>query len=69
MKYAQREGSGVHVYFPKGLPRDCGEAYLIEGEFKALSLTESGFPAIGISGFWGWQENGRVHPDLEQALA
>ena len=69
MKYTQREGSGVHVFFPKGLPRDCDELYIIEGEFKAMALTEAGFPAIGISGFYGWQEQGRIHPELDQALA
>ena len=30
MKYTQREGSGVHVFFPKGLPRNCDELYIIE---------------------------------------
>ena len=69
MKYTQREGSGVHVFFPKGLPRNCDELYIIEGEFKAIALTEAGFPAIGISGFYGWQQNGQIHPELDHALA
>ena len=69
MKYTQKTGTGVHVYFPKDLPRGASSLYIIEGEFKAMSLAESGFPALGVSGFYGWQESGQVHPELDQALA
>jgi hypothetical protein len=58
MKYFQRRDSGVHAYLPPPLsvtvPR--GDLFIIEGEFKALALSESGFPAIGSSGFYGWRK-------------
>jgi hypothetical protein len=31
-----------------------GDLFIIEGEFKSLSLNEAGFPAVGISGFYGF---------------
>src|SRR5688572_17866098 len=46
-KYHQAFGSGVHVYLPPGLedvPRGS-DLFVIEGEFKSLSLMEAGFPA------------------------
>ena len=69
MKYTQLAGSGCHVYFPKGLKRYPDTLGIVEGEFKALSLTEAGFPTVGISGFYGWQREGQVHSELEEALA
>jgi len=69
-KYHQRAGSDVHAYMtpsalegPKG-----GDLAIIEGEFKALSLEESGLVAIGISGFFGFQSGSEIVPELDQAL-
>jgi hypothetical protein len=59
-KYHQALGSRVHAYVPPGLadvPRGT-DLFIIEGEFKALSLTEAGFPAVGISGFFGFAVKG-----------
>ena len=55
-KYTQKTGSGQHLYLPKDFPkweRDK-DLYLIEGEFKALSLAERGYNAIGLAGFYGF---------------
>lgn len=53
-KYHQQAGTAVHAYLPPGL-RDAEPALVIvEGEFKSLSLMEAGFPAVGVSGFYGW---------------
>ena len=52
-KYHQPKGSVCHAYVPpffKSKPTE--PLILVEGEFKALSLIESGFNAIGIPGFY-----------------
>ena len=52
--------SGVHAYLPPGLadvPRGS-DLFVIEGEFKALSLMETGFAAVGLSGFFGYALKG-----------
>lgn len=54
MKYHQRKGSKVHNYIQEGLTLHNGDLILIEGEFKAISLTEAGFPAVGTSGLHSW---------------
>lgn len=69
MKYSQAQGSGVHIYIPVGIERGIETLGIVEGEFKAIALTEAGFPTLGISGFYGWQEGGSVHPELAEALA
>ena len=59
-KYHQAFGTGVHGYVTPGLssvaPGD--DLFVIEGEFKALSLMEAGFPTMGISGFFGFAAKG-----------
>lgn len=54
MKYYQREGTTVHNYVQPSISLVNGDLILVEGEFKSMSLTEAGFPAIGLSGFYGW---------------
>ncbi|MBI1178473.1 DUF3854 domain-containing protein [bacterium] len=68
-KYHQAVGSSVHAYVPPGLDKVApgGDLHLIEGEFKALSLTEAGFPAVGVSGFYGYARKGGVEPVAELA--
>src|SRR5437899_558449 len=47
-KYHQRSGSALHVYIPPSfadMPK-CSTLYLVEGEFKSLSLAEAGFAAV-----------------------
>lgn len=53
-KYHQQSGSNVHAYIPECLAPVGGDLVIVEGEFKAICLNESGIPAVGISGFFGW---------------
>ena len=67
-KYHQRTGTGVHAHLPPGL-RDTpqrADLIVVEGEFKAASLVEAGFPAVGASGFYGFANN---DGDLVEELA
>ena len=73
-KYHQRTGSAPHIYIPpnfRELSR-CQTLILTEGEFKALSLSESGFSALGLPGISGAMrnENGeaKLHPELAAVL-
>ena len=71
-KYHQRCGTSVHAYLPPGLDRigPGGELFVIEGEFKAMSLMEAGFPAVGISGFFGFAVKGgeKLVPELAEVI-
>ena len=61
-KYHQRGGSGTHIYIPHNFRTLARGATLVltEGEFKALSLAEDGFAAIGLPGISGaMTERGR----------
>jgi putative DNA primase/helicase len=73
-KYHQPGGSRTHIYIPhnfRALPRGA-TLVLTEGEFKALSLTEDGFAAIGLPGISGamWNLDGepRLHDELVGVL-
>ncbi|HOX59247.1 MAG TPA: DUF3854 domain-containing protein [Candidatus Paceibacterota bacterium] len=59
-KYHQAFGTTVHAYVPPGLERvpAGGDVAGVEGEFKAMSLTEAGFAAMGFSGFFGFAQKG-----------
>lgn len=71
-KYHQAFGTGVHAYLPPGLNAvPSGQPlFLIEGEFKSMALMEAGFPAVGISGFFGFAEKGgeKLVSELSDAL-
>ena len=66
-KYHQRSGSSVHVYIPTQAQRPApgGDLMLIEGEFKALSLTSAGILSVGQSGFHGFIRGERLVPELQ----
>lgn len=54
-KYHQPRESGVHIYVPPGfadVPKSS-TLILVEGEFKALALTEAGYAALGLCGITG----------------
>lgn len=55
-KYHQRTGSKVHNYIRPELSFRDADLILVEGEFKAIALTEAGFPAVGTSGFYSWSK-------------
>jgi hypothetical protein len=71
-KYHQRASSKVHAYFPHGmvnqLENDSSIIVIVEGEFKAISLVEEGIPSIGISGFYGFQEDDSFLPEIKDIL-
>lgn len=71
-KYHQESGTTIHGYIPIGLIncRAGAELYVVEGEFKSLALMEAGFPAVGISGFFGFSLAGgeAIVPELEEAI-
>ncbi|HEV2692312.1 MAG TPA: DUF3854 domain-containing protein [Verrucomicrobiae bacterium] len=67
-KYHQASGTSVHAYLPPGIDQlqQGGDLSIIEGEFKSLALTEAGYAAIGISGFFGFSAKGgeQLVPEL-----
>lgn len=75
-KYSQRHGSAVHVYIPHNfasLPK-TSTLVITEGEFKAMSLGEHGYAAVGLCGITGgastkaWNDGMRYHV-LNEELA
>ncbi len=71
-KYLSPRGTGCELYVPPGLRELLTEGCLlgvVEGEFKALSLTEAGFPCVGIGGISSVApRNEDSHPELLPAL-
>lgn len=73
-KYLSPPDSGCQLYEPPGLNnllRPGGVLGVVEGEFKAISLVEAGFPCVGIGGITSAcprnKETGE--PELLPALA
>lgn len=69
-KYHQLTGSGVHAYLPPGLNAAARgkDLVLVEGEFKAISLTEAGVTALGISGFYGAVDQDHLVTEVDAAF-
>ena len=65
----------VHAFIPTGLVElyeasKCSGLCIVEGEFKAIALCESGFPAVGISGLYGFQnKSGELVDELGKLLS
>lgn len=58
-KFGQPAGSPVRLYVPAGV-RDILQdsertIMVIEGEIKALALTQEGFPAVALGGIWNFR--------------
>ena len=72
-KYLSPVGSGCQAYFPPSFARTLGEAktvYVVEGEFKALSLCEAGIPAMAVGGITSTCPNNAAGvPETLPALA
>jgi hypothetical protein len=66
-KYHQRSGGGTHIYIPHDLQRGA-TLILTEGEFKAASLSEAGFCAVGLCGISGAMRNADGEPKLHDEL-
>lgn len=57
IKYEQPSGQPPRLYFPPGTDdalTGAGRIIFTEGEFKALLLTQHGFPAVAIGGVEMW---------------
>ncbi len=70
-KYHQRSGSGAHAYVPVQLfeaEKEVEDLFFTEGEFKSLCLNEHGFTAIGLPGFYAYNDEDLL-PELPEALA
>ncbi len=73
-KYHQETGTSVHAFIPTGLVElyetsKCSGLCIVEGEFKAIALCESGFPAVGISGLYGFQnKSGELVDELGEVI-
>jgi hypothetical protein len=71
-KYDQPTGSGVQVYFPRGLDVAAlvgSTIAIVEGEKKAIALTRAGMPCIGLGGVDCFRQSGGLHPELAAAVA
>ncbi len=55
-KFGQPAGSPVRLYVPAGvrpiLDNPEQTISIVEGEIKALALTQAGFPGVGLGGVW-----------------
>lgn len=69
-KYLSPSGSKNRLYIPNSvrmlLKDPLLPIYLTEGEFKALKLTQEGFPCLGIPGAWGFSREKKLLPDFEE---
>ena len=66
-KYSQPSGTPACAYFPVGLAdllRRHRYVIITEGEFKALSLVEAGYPAVAIGGIYNFRQDGLLLPEL-----
>lgn len=58
VKYESPLGSSNRVYLPPGVGPLLGdptkELLIVEGEKKALAVTQHGFSTIGLAGVWNW---------------
>lgn len=72
-KYLSAKDSGCELYIPPGtrdLVHEGCTLGLVEGEFKALALTEAGFPCVGIGGIesFALRKSEDGDPELLEAL-
>ena len=71
IKYLQPKRSGVRIFFPlatlDAVLRTADPLYIVEGEKKALAVSQQGLPCLGLSGVEGWHVAGAraLHPDLD----
>jgi hypothetical protein len=61
-RYRSPKAQGNRLYLPPTLETtvltDPGRPlHLTEGEFKALKLTQEGFPCVALPGVWSWKTN------------
>ena len=66
-KYLSPRDSGAQLYLPQ-VRLNAESLVIVEGEFKALALAESGNPAAGIGGISSAFRNGKLIPALSRIL-
>ena len=67
VKYLSPRDSGAQLFMPQGPP--FGKVLIIvEGEYKAMSLCEAGFRAVGIGGITSAMTGGKLIPDLAKII-
>ncbi len=68
-KYLSPAGAVNQLYIPnttrKILDDPSTRLFISEGEFKALKLTQEGFPCIGLPGAWGFSRDNKLLPDFD----
>jgi len=79
-KYTQARGTRPHIYTPFGVEDLLGEnpfrdldgvlrLLIQEGEMKALSVVETGFPSVGLGGITSFTDGqGALHPELATTI-
>lgn len=69
-KYLSPGDSENRLYIPKPVQAVLKDSstpiYITEGEFKALKLTQEGFPCIGLPGIWGFSRDRKLLPDFDE---
>jgi hypothetical protein len=70
-KYLQRARSAGRLYVPKtlapGVLQDSTiRLYIAEGELKAIKMVQEGFPAVGVTGVYGWLYRKEPVPDFDR---
>jgi hypothetical protein len=63
-KYHQEPGSAYAAYFCQVPLCPCSALFLVEGEKKALALTEAGYPAVGLPGLSCYIADANGHPQI-----
>lgn len=70
-KYHQPKRTVSHAYFPNGsfdMINEQGSLIVTEGEFKALSLVEAGYPAVAIGGIHNFAVGDSLVSEIEFLL-
>lgn len=67
-KYLSPKGSGAQLYIPLNQTPGSSTLVICEGEFKALSLSESGILAVGLGGITSALSDGKLIPALADCI-
>jgi hypothetical protein len=70
-KYLVRRATSARLFLPLATMdravRGSGPLYVVEGEKKALAVSQLGLPAVGLESAWGWHGRGsrELLPDFD----
>jgi len=72
-RYLTRAGETPRLYVPPDSLMAANwrtdttvKLHLVEGEKKALTMAQAGYPALAVAGVWAWMTNSRPLPDLDE---